>query len=358
MNIYAYVKIQFRILSAMRRFLDKQNFIEVHTPLMVPALIPERHIDVFVVHTKRHNSNKSQEYLNEGDVQYLIPSPEVNLKPLLASIAQEKEEKCCGIYEFAHSFRREEISDNLHKDEFLLLEWYRVLSSFDQSILDCVNLLYHVTDVVLSETIQLPLWLCNFHKNFKIIESIKEIPEQVIVISVEEAFKRYTDIPIVDVLTSSSVQEALSIANIADKNISHYDMEDVFLMLFTHYIEPRLPKDAFVFITKYPNSIPTLAIEHNSIWTQRWELYIGGVEIANCYSEQTDIQKIKDFFHSQYTQDEFINKGSRRIKIPYPVSFLEEPSLPPCSGVALGIDRLIMVLCGMDSVCMDKTFLL
>lgn len=120
--------------------------------------------------------------------------------------------------------------------------------------------------------------------------------------------------------------------------------ESIFNHLFVQHVEPELHGDAAVLVTDYPANVPTLAKRReNSPWSERWELYLHGLEVANCYTEETRPAKVAAFF-----QSERVRKHSNFIVHPvdpgYPSLF--EDTEAPISGVAIGMDRLLMALLG------------
>jgi lysyl-tRNA synthetase class 2 len=133
-------------------------------------------------------------------------------------------------------------------------------------------------------------------------------------------------------------------------------MEALYNLIFIHQVEPSLPKDKPVALTEYPDFVPCLAKKGNDAM-ERWELYVNGIELANCYSEETDPNKVKDFFEKEgalKTQNALVPHA---IDADYWKTFLPrkgpggtEAPFPRCSGAALGMDRLIMALCGRSNI--------
>ena len=124
------------------------------------------------------------------------------------------------------------------------------------------------------------------------------------------------------------------------------DWEEVFNRIFLAFVEPELPADRAVFVTDYPAGIPCLAKEiPGTPWLERWELYLGGMEIANCFSEETGRDKIDSFFRGEAAG--FSVPDKHRIDWNYPEIL---GCLPECSGAALGVDQLLMVLTGASRI--------
>jgi len=151
-----------------------------------------------------------------------------------------------------------------------------------------------------------------------------------------DLFQTHAGIRIDRVGEKSHMRAAARSAGIAVGDAA--DWEECFNKVFLTLVEPELPRDRPVFITDYPSRIPTLAhTSPGSEFSCRWELYVAGIEIANCYAEETD-----PMVATRFIQTESLRKRSART--PHPAdTFLQSRELPACSGVALGVDRLFMV---------------
>ncbi len=118
--------------------------------------------------------------------------------------------------------------------------------------------------------------------------------------------------------------------------------EEAFHVIFLSLVEPELPRDRPLVLMDYPLQIPTTAKRKTGTpYAERWELYIQGVEIANCYSEETDPQRMEAFLHAEDQR-----KKTARVTHPVDTGFGEifRSGFPACAGAALGADRLEMVL--------------
>ncbi len=176
--------------------------------------------------------------------------------------------------------------------------------------------------------------------------------------SVREAVRRYSGIDLLEHQPRRRLAEAVGRLG-ADSKLEDESWEQLFNRLMITFVEPNLPKDRPTVLYDYPAQIPALAKAHRSgPWLERWELYAGSVEIANCYSEETDYRKIRAFFEREYAA-----KAAESPVVPdIDEEFLEifdSPELndspgrghfPQCSGTAIGIDRLIMIMIGADSL--------
>lgn len=334
-----------RILFAMETYFQLRNYISIHTPAMLKEVIPERHINVFSV----------EEDISER--KYLMPSPEFGLKTLLAEIFSHNTDDITGkkntitlpdIYEISHSFRKSEVLDAIHNREFIMLEWYTNGASLEDSLQTCNELLSHTVEElahaianknivgILNDIPNMPVWTNNIKNPY--------------IYRMDEAFRMFANIDLEAMMNCETGLAAAEFVGLIKS--SHdilrwhtYDWEDVFHCLLVDRIEPNLPKDRPVYLTHYPVHIETLSHSKDGKWAERWELYIQGIEIANCYVEETNQKKIADFMYSQHKK---IQSGQniRSSGIPYPTQFLQHTQLPPYSGVALGFDRLVMCMLG------------
>jgi lysyl-tRNA synthetase class 2 len=139
------------------------------------------------------------------------------------------------------------------------------------------------------------------------------------------------------------------------------DDGEVYNLLFIHMVEPALPRDRPVALLDYPAAVPCLArlngTDGQGLTRQRWELYACGVELANCFSEETDAEQVRRFFLSERQEKDRAGTEPHAVdgdywKIFWPVRSPDGETLPfpRCSGVALGLDRLIMALTGHKTI--------
>lgn len=203
-----------------------------------------------------------------------------------------------------------------HLPEFTLLEWYRTGSDYLSLMDECEALTQTLTsDLGIGEKIT--------YKGHTI--SLQSPWER---LTVKEAFQHYTEI---------SAKEALR--------------QDLFDELMVQEIEPRLGIEKPVFLYDYPSerrSLSRLKREDPSV-AERFELYIGGLEIANAFSELVDAEEQRKVFELEIETRRLLGKEI----YPIPERFLAElKEMPPSAGIALGVDRLVMVL--LDAKTIDE----
>lgn len=303
------------LVRSIRRFFDERNYFAAETPLLAATPIPEAHLELFrttlLVPDYPVGGNRIRDF-------FLLPSPEYYLKQLLAA-------GMGNLYEITRSFRNAESRGDLHSPEFTMLEYYTVEADGDQSLELTIDLLEYLGD--------------------------RTSP---LVITMQEAWLQWTGIDLEATMAGDDDDNRHSLATeIRRRRLSLVEedsesWEDLFQRVFLTHVEPRLPRDRPVFLTRYPAEVPTLARRvPGTPWADRWELYLRGVEIANCFGEETDPGRIREFMQEQDQQ-----RGKyREIQHPWDGKFLQPPTvLPRCSGVALGVDRLVMYFLKKETI--------
>jgi elongation factor P--(R)-beta-lysine ligase len=281
-----------RLTAAVRSFFAEREFLEVDTPLLVETPALELHIDAI-----------------EAGGGFLRTSPELHMKRLLAAGFPR-------LYQLGPCFRRGE-QGALHHPEFTMLEWYRAEAGYADILADTKALLVHLGRVLANSSV--------------LTYQGREID-----------LLRWERIP---------VREAFLLHAGWDP-VAAWD-EDRFDVDLVERVEPALPGDAPVVLTDYPAAAAALSRlrpDDPSV-AERWELYIGGLEIANAYSELTDADEQAARFAACAERRRAMGKPV------YPVdeAFLDalRRGLPPSGGIALGLDRLLMLFTdasGLDEV--------
>jgi lysyl-tRNA synthetase class 2 len=297
-------KAKNRILSGVRSFFDQKGFLEVQTPLLSPGVIPESSIEVF--RTELVHPNHPPQPL------FLLPSPELWMKRLLA-------QGFPSLWQISRAFRNAESLGRWHNPEFSMLEWYALGMDYQDNIALTLELLRSLADPK-----AFPDWF-----------------QEPLVISVRQAFQRWAGVDLDQAEDFSSLNKA------AEAQGHHYPSaetwEELFHFLLVEKIEAGFPEDRLVFLTDYPIQVPTTAKAlSGSPYLQRWEVYYQGVELANCYTEENDPQRLRPLMEA-----EIQSKSEALVPATMDEEFLQAiERMPACSGVALGLDRLIALLLG------------
>lgn len=285
------LELRSRILHEIRCFFIDRSFIEVETPVRVAAPALETHIDAEP----------------SGD-QFLRTSPELHMKRLVAAGYDR-------IFQMGPCFRRGE-RGRLHHPEYTMLEWYRSHADYMDILDDCTALVRHLAEATLpASSIELPGRAVRLDEPWAIHEVGALFAER------------------------------------AGWNPAEAFDADRFDLDLVNIIEPALRSCRTPVILKdYPREAAALArlAPGNQRTAERWELYIAGVEIANAYSELTDATEQRARFDQAARARAAMGKGV------YPLDneFLNalDKGLPPCGGIALGVDRLVMLFAGAETL--------
>ena len=304
-----------RIIRQVRLFFDGKNYLEVDTPLLSPNLIPESCLEVF--QTSRIMPGKISGGAAPSEAYWLIPSPEIWMKKL---IAQHR----ANMYQICKCFRNGESVGHLHNPEFTMLEYY----TMDADYMDSLALTQEL--------------FAGLMPNFAGFERI----------TVAEAFGRWAGFDLFDAAENGRLETEARRLGI--EPAPHLSTAALYDLIFIHAVEPNLNSLGLVALIDYPAFVPCLA-KKNGKTVERWELYGAGIELANCFSEETDPAQVRAFFESEAAEKEKSALVRHAVDADYWKIFTGENKgkplgFPRCSGVALGLDRLIMLLTGRSSI--------
>ena len=309
------LRLRARLLADVRHFFAEREVLEVDTPLLYPATVTDPHLHSF---TTRYTGPGAP----AGRTLYLQTSPEFAMKRLLAAGSGP-------IYQLGKAFRDGE-AGRRHNPEFTLLEWYRPGFTLADLMAEVDALVRQVAGRV-----SLPLGDTQ-------------------TLSYADAFMRYVGINPHTASNSDLCQCAIQHGITPPPGLTG-EMRDGWLdLLLTHLIEPQLGRmgdaAAPLFLFDYPPSQAALARIRpgNPVVAERFELYIQGMELANGYHELGDAAEQRHRFEAD---------NAKRQAAGLPVSPLDEcllaaleAGLPACCGVALGIDRLAMLMAGVSTI--------
>lgn len=297
------LKTKARLLSKLRAFFDEKNILEVQTPILSQAGNTEPTIESFVV---QQNNKKT----------YLNTSPEFAMKRLLAA-------DYGSIYQITPAFRQEEQSKR-HNSEFTLLEWYRI--GFDH------HALMHEVDELI---------------RFVAKDYIKLAPSQHY--TYQDAMIKFASIDPFNT-TVSELEAATQAVGIEVVGMDDVSYDVWFDLIMSEVVEKNLPSNCPVFIYDYPSSQAALAKirKGEQDVAERFELYINGMELANGFYELSDAAEQEQRFHKDQEQ----RKKNNQQSIPIDKHLIEamKEGFPECAGVALGLERLLMVLTGTEDI--------
>ncbi len=281
-----------RVVSAVRRWLDERGFLEVETPVLQP-LYGGALARPFVTH---HNALDRDLYLRIADELYL--------KRLIVGGLER-------VYEIGKDFRNEGVSHK-HNPEFTMLEWYEAYADYERIAAELEQLVSFVVHEVSykGEIDFSPPWRR---------------------VSLREAIRDQAGVDI----TSDDLPGGGSWAKRVDE-------------LLSKHVEPTLTQPTFV--VDYPKELSPFAKDHRSEpgLVERFECFAGGIELANAFSELNDPVEQRARFEAQRAVEA---EGDEEAQ-PYDEDFVRalEYGMPPTGGIGIGIDRLVMLLSGRDSI--------
>ncbi len=287
------------LLSEIRRFFAHRDVLEVETPVLSSSANPDAAIDPMLSGS------------HQSDSRYLQTSPEFSMKRLLAAGSG-------SIFQICHAFRIGECG-RLHNPEFTLLEWYRI--DYD---------------------------------HFQLMDDVDALLMQLLPGCAAAERHRYTDLFLIhtglDLFTAThaQLQERAEAAGVVIPE--SVQSEWLIEMLFELCADPWLKQQKEVIVYDYPAaqaSLSQLSAQDPRV-SERFEYYFQGVELANGFHELADAAEQRRRFEAENLKR--LRAGQQQL--PLDEHFLQalEHGLPDCSGVALGVDRLLMLRCGVDHI--------
>ncbi len=318
--------LQFRsnIIKKIRSFFDNRKYLELDTPALSKTLIPETCLEVF----KTEYIPPENSAIHKKNELYLVPSPEIFIKKIIA-------EHNVDVFQVSKCYRNTESKGRIHNSEFTMLEYYTMEANYKKSMLITEELFIHLLP-------EKPL--CNLGDNWA------SLRPPFIRLTMDDAFEKHAGFKLSDCKTSEQLAKhanKLGLEDPSNNNFIDWEMDDLYELILVHAIEPNLIDKKPIFLTDYPSFVPCLAKDKEPMWKERWELYVNGIELANCYSEETDAQKVKEYFEKEGELKTKHARVSHALDTDYWKIF---ENFPECSGVAMGVDRLIAILGGFSSI--------
>lgn len=286
------------MMAALRRWFASEGFLEVESSVRIPDPALEDYIDA----------------VESGTGHWLRTSPELRLKRLLAAGFQR-------IFEIGPCFRAGESGDH-HREEFTMLEWYRVGGTWETLMDDVQGMVALALEATNPGRTTIPFRgeLVDFSGKWERL-------------TVEEAFARYAGCTLREAIDQGRFEETLCLE-----------------------VEPHLGIKRPLFLTEYPRECSGLSapLEGRTNTVARWELYVGGLEIGNACTELADAADQEGRFQKTA---ELRNSEGRQV---YPMDQAYMNALwngfPLCAGTAIGLDRLAMVLTNASDIAQVRAF--
>ena len=301
------IHLRARLLHEIRLFFYAENVLEVETPILSQAVGTDPYLDFF---------STSQQQSKEENL-YLQTSPEFAMKRMLAA-------NTGSIYQITKAFRKGE-SGRLHNPEFTMLEWYRL--GFDlQQLMDDIELLLNrfLPDKRFSATAQR--------------------------VRYADIFQQYTGLNALQFdqfeyqAASNKLGFPEAIKLCANEHNTWLDF------LFSHIVQQHLGEAGLCMVYDYPACLPSLARlnSENPLLVERVEVFIQGIELGNGYYELTDSQQQTNRFEQEILLRK--KNGAEKVNKDERLLAALQSGLPDCSGIAIGLDRLLMIISQQDSI--------
>ncbi len=311
-----------QVLHTIEDFLQARDFLRLDLPVLLPALIPESYLEIFATEYRYHDTRIPL---------YLAPSPELLIKRLLTSGVGD-------CYYLGKTFRNSEPTSSRHSGEFTMLEMYKTGADY-----------MDMADIVLA-------LLQDIARSLATSEKQEVISYQGVTcdlscwerLTVAEAFAKYADIMPDDLFDHERFRDrarskGYAIAENHQGKVLAFSYADLWSQIYAQEVEPHLGMHGHpTLIYDYPVDFAALSKpQPDGRTAQRFECYIAGIEIGNCYSELTDWR-----LQERRLTDE-LRERVRSGKIPHipDVGFVDalKSGLPECAGIAIGVERLGMI---------------
>lgn len=293
------------ILRSIRAFFDDRGYTEVQTPLLSHDIVVDAHLDPFSLET-------------EYGRLFLQTSPEFAMKRLLVAGAD-------AIYQICHAFRRGEVGAR-HNPEFCMLEWYKVGDTYH----DQMAFTEELVRTALAN--RLPLSANSFVQT-----------------TYDEAFERAAGRRVSQLEAPALAEFAAMLVNVPE-SIDRSNRDDILNLLLAEVVEPTLGVDAPEFLYDYPSTQAALARVRDGkpSVAERFELYFRGLELCNGYQELTDANELRR--RNQVQNGLRTDRGEDALPEDSRLLQAMDAGLPESSGVALGVDRLVALACGLERI--------
>lgn len=310
------------VVRSIRAFFDAGGFYEVETPSLQIAPGMEPHIHAF--RTTLLNPERDRE-----QILYLHTSPEFAMKKLLVAGLPK-------IYQICHVFRNAEGS-RLHSPEFSMIEWYRANAGYREIMDDCVGLLRSVARTLNIKTYRYRDMSADPFADWEMI-------------SVAEAFQKYAGIDLISYLPPSALMFGEKVKVLGLHTAPDDTFEDLFYRVMGKVIEPKLGQGRPTILYDYPVQMAALSRPkpEDPRFAERFELYVCGVELANAFGELTNAKVQRE----RFIADMDLKQKIYGERWPVDEDFLAalEHGMPESGGIALGVDRLVMLATGADDI--------
>ena len=299
------------ILRAVRDWFEGQGFLEVETPARVPAPGQETHLEAIEATEPG------------GERRWLVTSPEYHMKRLVAAGFSR-------IVQLGKAWRASEHGRH-HQPEFAIIEWYRAGAPLEAIADDCEALVRVAVDAAIARG-----W-----------PRVPALPAAFARTTVAALFRQHVGVELTGGESAPALAATLAAAGVATGTASRWD--DIFFQAFLDRIEPALAQGPPIFVFDWPAPLGALARRKadDPRLVERFELYAGGLELANAFGELTDAGEQR----ARFQEESAVRAALGRMVYPVDENLLSALArMPPTSGVALGLDRLVMFALGLTDI--------
>jgi len=328
------LQLRAALLQQTRQWFDTAGFFEVDTPILSADVVVDPWIEPFVTpyiaDASSWRSPSQREY-------YLQTSPEFAMKRLIAAGAQ-------AIYQLGKVFRNGEVGER-HNPEFTMLEWYRVGDDLEAQM----SFTEKYVTALITSTVAQPRFIsetqCEKLQALQALSPFERLPY-------EAAFERQTGVAVLREPVTALHALAKARGLCPPPSLQPTDHDGWLNWLLAELVEPHLGQDRPTFLVDYPASQAALAQtvtrEDGVAVARRFELYIQGIEFCNGYHELTHAPELqrRNVEHAAVRAA----AGVRPLPIESRLVEVMEQGLPECAGVALGFDRLVMLIAGATRI--------
>ncbi len=320
-----------RIMAAIREFFLSRDFIDVDTPELVRLPGMEPYLDVFQTSFEADFSAEKQ--LKEQ--MFLITSPEYAMKKLLVGGLER-------IFQITKAFRNKETFSERHNPEFTILEWYRSYASYLEIMDDTEELVKYLWEKFgkrdASGALQRVVYA---GKGVDVMAKWERL-------RVIDAFAKHAGIDAATFGDEAAMRAVVKARGYAVSDAANFD--DLFYTIFLNEIEPRLGETVPTILYDYPVSMAALSkrCEGDERFAERFEAYIGGLELCNAFTELND--PIEQEKRLRQEREERAAAGKLLYNVDETFIDALKFGMPPAGGTALGVDRLIMLILGVSDI--------
>ncbi|MFH1047279.1 MAG: EF-P lysine aminoacylase EpmA [Patescibacteria group bacterium] len=315
------MQLRSEIVFGIRRFFRDRDFLEVETPTMVRYPGMEPNLNPFSADLLSHD--------HQQHTAHLITSPEYSCKKLLAAGYER-------LFEITRCYRNAEPWDGAHNPEFTMIEWYRAQQDYR---------------AIMTDTEQLVEWLAQEFLGGAQLQhrgQTLDVSAPWDRLTVAEAFDRYTSLDLLNLLDDT--ERFRSLAREQGYAVAADDtFDDIFFRIFLRDIEPKLGEHKPVFLYEYPRQMASLARlkPDDSRLAERFEAYVGGLELCNAFSELNDA----DEQYRRLVEEQVERARLDKPRLEIDPDFIQAVGqMPTAAGIALGVDRLVMLLTDSSNI--------